>query len=356
MIGVAVGLIMSAIAAWVITGAVRRYAVARALMDVPNYRSSHTAPTPRGGGLAIATVVLVSTAALTLGGLVVWTTGVAVLIGGGAIAAVGWLDDRRHVPARWRAAIQFLAAGWVVYWIGVPDALWMGPWSLPLGSVGPVLAVVGLVWLTNLFNFMDGIDGLAAGEAVSAASVGGALLLLAGATGVALLAWVVAAATIGFLAWNWPPARIFMGDVGSGLLGFLLGTIAMAGATAGAVPLLVWGILLAAFLFDATVTLFRRVFRRERFFEAHRRHAYQRAVQAGYSHLRVTASVLVLNAALAGLAVIAWYTPPVAPLVLATALIVVSSGYLVIEYIQPMWTEPISTAGRGPEHTDATRK
>ena len=329
-------LFLAGFAAWTGTGLVRRYAVRRSLVDVPNPRSSHTSPTPRGGGLSIAVVVLGAITLQTAFGDLPRTLGVTFLAGGALIALTGWLDDRRNVPAGWRALAQFVAAGWVVARIGAPDSLWLGPWSLSLGPLAPWVAVVGLVWLINLFNFMDGIDGIAAGEAVSVALVGGALLLASGASGLGVTSLIAGFASAGFLAWNWPPARIFMGDVGSGFLGFLLGALAIAGAGEGAVPLLIWMLLLGVFLFDATATLLRRI-PREKVYEAHRRHAYQRAVQAGWSHRRVTTSVLALNAFLAALAAAAWAVPSFAPLALIAAVGVLSLAYLAVERRLPMW-------------------
>jgi Fuc2NAc and GlcNAc transferase len=192
------------------------------------------------------------------------------------------------------------------------------------------------VWLTNLFNFMDGIDGIAGGEAVSVGVVGGLLLLASGASELAGTALLIAAASLGFLAWNWAPARIFMGDVGSGFLGFTLGALAIASDRVAAVPILVWMMLLGVFIFDATVTLLRRL-RRERFYEAHRRHAYQRAVAAGASHGTVTGFVLMLNALLAIAAAMGWAWPETVPLAILAVFALLVSTYLLVERRQPMW-------------------
>jgi Fuc2NAc and GlcNAc transferase len=194
---------------------------------------------------------------------------------------------------------------------------------VPLGTAGSLLAVVGLAWLTNLYNFMDGIDGLAASEAVSVGLVGGGILAVAGADGIALAAFSLAATAGGFLVFNWPPAKIFMGDVGSGLLGYAFGVLALASERAGAVPLVVWMFLLAVFIVDATATLIRRVMKGERWYEAHRAHAYQRAVQAGYSHRQVTLAIMGLNVLLAVAAVGAWAVPSLLPVV-----VIVTAGLL----------------------------
>jgi Fuc2NAc and GlcNAc transferase len=333
-----IGLAVATGAAWWGTSLLRRYALARAIVDIPNQRSSHSSPTPRGGGLAIVIVALVGVALQVAAGGLEREIGIGILPAGALTALVGWIDDHGDLRARWRALAQFAAAIWFVYWAGAPASILVGAWSVPLGVSAPVLAVVGLVWLTNLFNFMDGIDGIAAGEAVSVGMVGGLLLLASGAPGLAGTAFLVAAASMGFLVWNWAPARIFMGDVGSGFLGFMLGAVAIASDQAGAVPLVVWMLLLGVFVFDATVTLIRRL-RRERFYEAHRRHAYQRAVAAGLSHRTVTLLVLALNALLSAFAGIAWAWPDAAPIAALAVIGLLTFTYLVVERRHAMWAD-----------------
>lgn len=333
-----IALAVAMVAAWWGTSLLRRYTLARSLVDIPNHRSSHSSPTPRGGGLAI---VIVASAGVALQMTIVNLdpgVGIGLLVGGGLIGLVGWIDDYRDLRARWRAIAQFAAAAWFIYCVGAPESLWLGAWSLPLGTASPVLAVVSLVWLTNLFNFMDGIDGIAGAQAVSVGAVGGVLLLAAGAPGLGGTALLIAAASLGFLLWNWAPARIFMGDVGSGFLGFMLGAVAIASDRAGAVPLLVWLLLMGVFVFDATVTLLRRL-RRERFYEPHRRHAYQRAVAAGLSHGTVTGFILMLNALLAVAAAIGWAWPETVPLAILAALALLIFAYVHVERRQPMWAK-----------------
>lgn len=306
-------------ASLLLTAFVRRYALQHSLVDIPNTRSSHTDPTPRGGGLAIVVIwFLVLAILIFLHRLGEWV-GLALLGGGVAVAAVGWLDDRRGIPASIRALVHVLAAIWAVWCFGGWPSLDVGVAVLPLGMAGSLLAVIGLVWLINLYNFMDGIDGLAASEAVSVGLMGGILLAAAGATDLSLVALALAAAAGGFLIFNWPPAKIFMGDVGSGLLGYAFGVLALASERAGAVPIIVWMLLLAVFIVDATATLIRRVMKGERWYEAHRSHAYQRAVQAGYSHRQVTVAIMGLNVLLAGAAVGVWAVPSLLPVVVISA-------------------------------------
>ena len=261
------------VATLLLTGGFRRYAIARSLIDIPNDRSSHEVPTPRGGGLALVIVVL---AAL---GLLLWSGAMgpsvfAALAGAGlVVAVVGFLDDHAHVAARWRLLGHFLAAGWGLYWLGgLPEiVLWQQP--VDLGLAGHLIAAVFLVWLLNLYNFMDGINGIAGIELVTVA-LGG--LVLAGVTGVwdaGLLLAVLIAGGLGFLVWNFPNARIFMGDACNGFLGLILGLIAVWQGALQPELFMAWVILLGTFLVDATLTLLRRIVRGEAFYEAHRSHA-----------------------------------------------------------------------------------
>jgi Fuc2NAc and GlcNAc transferase len=325
-------------ASWGLTGLARRYALRRSLLDVPNHRSSHTAPTPRGGGMAIVAVALAGVGALAVLRVVDGRTAAALAGSLALVAAIGWADDHGGVPARWRALVHAAAAAWALAWLGgMPSlAIGTGP-PLRLGAVGTGLALLGIVWLTNLFNFMDGIDGIAGGEAVSVGLGGALLLALHGDHALAAVSLLVAAASAGFLAWNWQPARIFMGDVGSGALGCVLAVLAVASENRGSVPLLAWVLLGGVFIFDATLTLLRRVARGERFFEAHRRHAYQRRVQAGWSHGRTSACVLALNAGLLGLALWATRAPGRLPLAAAAAAALLGAAYLWVERARPMW-------------------
>jgi Fuc2NAc and GlcNAc transferase len=208
-----------------------------------------------------------------------------------------------------------------------------------LGPIGGLLAVLGIVWATNLYNFMDGIDGIAGGQALCAGVFGGALLLLSGSAGLAAVAFLVAAATAGFLAWNWAPAKIFMGDVGSGFLGFSFGTLAVASENDGGVPLLLWVLLLGVFVVDATVTLLRRTLAGEVPYAAHRDHAYQRAVRSGWSHARVSGWVVAFNLALGVMSVIGWLRPHLLMPLFVGGLMALLIPYVVVERRKGMFQE-----------------
>jgi Fuc2NAc and GlcNAc transferase len=279
---------------WLVTGLIRRLALLHGLVDIPNNRSSHRVATPRGGGVSIvlavsAALVIIVHFGATRGGLFL------ALIGGGiAVAIAGLVDDRRRLSPGIRLAVHIAAAVWALVWLGGLPALRLGDHLVALGWLGYVLGFLGIVWVTNLFNFMDGIDGIAASEATFV-TWSGALLATSAASGVIAPALVLGAACLGFLFWNWSPAQIFMGDVGSGYLGYALAVFALAAARTDPAAVWVWLILGGLFLVDATVTLVRRLARRERVYQAHRSHAYQRLASRWGSHRRVTVSALVVD-------------------------------------------------------------
>lgn len=297
-------------ASWVLTGLVFRYTMSRGILDIPNHRSSHTVATPRGGGLAIVVTFLAGVLVLTELGIVPSRLGVAILGGGLLVAGIGWLDDKNGgLSALIRACVHVVAAVWAIYWLGGLPSLSLGFTHITIPPLWTCLATVGIVWSINLYNFMDGIDGIAGSEAVSVAVVGGVLTAASGAWDLAWLSWMLGLSCAGFLVWNWPPAKIFMGDVGSGFLGFMFAVMAIATENRGVVPLFAWILLLGVFVVDATATLIRRMLRGERWYEAHRSHAYQLVVRAGYSHKQTVVAVLAVNAVLSGLAVIVCMWP-----------------------------------------------
>lgn len=295
--------------AWLLTWQVRRYAAQR-LLDLPNARSSHARPTPRGGGLAIVVCFLFALAGLSVAGTLPLPLLMA-LLALVPLSAIGFLDDHGHVPARWRLLIQGVAAVWALWWIGGPERLDLGGQPHHIGGFGYLAGVFFIVWLLNLFNFMDGIDGIAGSETIFIAVAAAGLMTLWTTGPMApegCVALFLAAATAGFLIWNWPPAKIFMGDVGSGVLGFVLAVLALWSATKGSLSLAVWLILAGVFLVDATLTLVIRMWRGECWYHAHRSHAYQHAARRWGNHCPVTLGVLAINVAwllpLAGAAVV----------------------------------------------------
>ncbi|MGE6821324.1 MraY family glycosyltransferase [Pseudomonas soli] len=286
---------LSLVGAFALTAGVRRFAIKKSVLDIPNERSSHSVPTPRGGGVAIVFAFLASMLALYGLGEVTFTVMLALVLAGGVIALLGFFDDLGHIPARWRLIGHFAASAWIVFSLGglAPITLWGA--AIDLGWVGAALAVVFLVWMLNLYNFMDGIDGLASSEAVFVGLAGGLIHFLAGQFGLGVLCLSLAAAAGGFLCWNFPPAKIFMGDAGSGFLGIIMGGLALVSGWVAAEFFWSWIILLGVFVVDATVTLLRRMIRGEKVYEAHRSHAYQFASRQYASHLKVTLVAWGLN-------------------------------------------------------------
>jgi len=285
----------SMLAAALLTKLVIVLARARGIMDVPNSRSSHTSPTPRGGGLAVAAVIVAGAVLIALyadkaAPMVVLSALIAILL-----AAVGYVDDARGLPALPRFGVHACAALALVVVAAqslasnrlLPDV----PLAVELG-----LLALAIMWSINLFNFMDGIDGIAASQAIFVSVSSASLMMLGDLDSVwRSVAILTAGASAGFLWWNWPPAKIFMGDVGSGFLGFWLAALAIGSHAAGTLPIWTSLILSALFVADATATLVRRLLSGERVYEAHRSHAYQILSRKWSSHLRVTSLLWVIN-------------------------------------------------------------
>ena len=263
-------LVLPAVAAWAFIAWARRARFAERLADRPNERSLHEVPRPRVGGLGVVLAALPFVAAFGDEPLRI-AAGCAALL-----CAVSLADDVRSLPALPRLAAHFAAAG-----IAVVAIAGNAGWPIAVMAA----AALAIAWMTDLYNFMDGADGLAGGMAV----IGfGAFALAAGvASPLGIAALALASASIGFLAWNFPPARVFLGDAGSIPLGFLAGALGLDGVAAGAWPAWFPAVVFAPFVIDASVTVLRRLFRGERIWRAHRSHYYQRLVLAGWSHRRL---------------------------------------------------------------------
>jgi Fuc2NAc and GlcNAc transferase len=305
-----------------LTGLLRRYLATHGVLDVPNERSSHTSVTPRGGGLSIVLAATGGLLSLALIGLTASRL-LTVLVGGGAIIAlVGFVDDQHRLRPGIKLAAHFAVALWTVLWLGGPREIPLVAGTvLHLGLSGDLLAVLALVWVLNLFNFMDGIDGLAASEGVFVLCGAAALTALIGVSRALVTAdLILGVACLGFLLWNWPPARIFMGDVGSGYLGYAIAVLAVAAGRQNPAALWIWLILGGAFFVDATATLTRRLLRGERVLEPHRSHAYQWLARR-WGHRLVTVGACAVNVAwLLPCAILAALRPVDAGLVALVAL------------------------------------
>lgn len=262
---------VAAVVAWLVA----RNASRLGLQDVPNERSSHQSLTPRGGGLGIVAGVAAGTLVLAAAGIRPGKDLGVLLAGSVLVAALGAIDDRYSIRARYRLAVQLAVAVAIVILIGGVERFPLPtPLDVPLGWLAAPLAVVWLVSVTNFYNFMDGIDGLAAGQTV--ASCAGVAIAVWSA-GAVELAVVLAAATLGFLLLNSPPARIFLGDIGSTSLGFTIASLPLL-APAGGRSMALFGVAigLTLFLLDPLETLVRRVRAGHRIGTAHRWHSYQR--------------------------------------------------------------------------------
>lgn len=302
-------LLLAAPVSWVVIYFTHRYATTRGMLDVPSERSSHSVPTPRGGGVGIVTVSVLGTVAAGAAGWVPAPVVIALLGGGAAVALIGWLDDRRGLPAKLRLRAHFAAAVWAVAWLGpFPAARFW--WDSPVAAViAVVLSLFVITWSISAYNFMDGIDMLAGSEAVWVGVIGGLFAALMGHRDIAFLSFLLSASSLGFLPWNLPPAKIFLGDVGSGFLGYSFTVVALLSEQVGAMPAIGWLVLLGVFAFDSTVTLCRRLARREKWYVTHRESGYQRAALRLGKHWPVTAIVLGVNVVLALLCWIG-YTDP----------------------------------------------
>jgi len=283
--------LVSLVAALAGTWLIARYAFRLGLIDVPNDRSSHERITPRGGGLGIVLGVGAGLLLLyVLGGAPTGRLDI-LLVGAGAIALVGALDDRFPVHAAFRLTSHFLVAAAVVAALGGVGRLPLPlPLDVSLGLLASPFAVLWIVTVTNFFNFMDGIDGLAGGQAV-ASCIG--IAVAAWSIGAVQGAVLVATATIGFLVWNRPPARIFLGDAGSTSLGFAIACLPLL-APAGNRPAATFAVAagLSLFLLDPLETLFRLARRGYRLGTAHRAHSYQLLASARPKHAPVAASLV----------------------------------------------------------------
>jgi len=288
---------------WVVRGQLLRHNI----LDTPNARSSHDVPTPRGGGIGVMSVLLpvwivIAFAVPSEPGITArWVIPLAAI----ALAAISWIDDLRTLGALPRLGVQVLAAIAGVMMLQGPVFQGLLPFWLDA-----TITVIGWIWFVNLFNFMDGIDGISGVEAIG---IGGGVALIGflAFNSQTSLPWhglVIAAAAAGFLVWNWHPAKIFLGDIGSIPLGYLLGWLLLSLAASGYLPAVI--ILPLYYLVDATLTLLRRLQRGEKIWRAHREHYYQKAVQNGRSHAQVSTAVALTNIGLVVLAVLTTMANP----------------------------------------------
>lgn len=312
--------IAASVVAWALVLGIRRWAVSLRLLDVPTDRSMHSKVTPRGGGAAIVAVTWLGIGvAIALGKRPEWTVLAGYLAGSIVIVGVSLADDVFTLPSGIRLAAHFTGGAVTV------AGLVVGSRWFPGGGLAWIVLPAAVLWaagLINAYNFMDGIDGLAAVQGVVAGLGWAALGYIGHLPWLALLGLLVAGGCVGFLVHNWPPAKIFMGDVGSAFLGFTFAFITLAALSQSAQVAVVGVLLLWPFIFDTSFTLVRRLMRGENVLVAHRSHLYQRLVLAGWSQPSVTFLYVLLTLAAFALGVLWLATSSSAAALLVASLVV----------------------------------
>ncbi|MCT7636424.1 MraY family glycosyltransferase [Aliarcobacter butzleri] len=270
-----------------LTYLIKNYMIKRSLVASVNERSSHTVPTPHGGGIAIAITWFIGLFYLFFIGQIEENLFYALLFGA-VISIVSFFDDIYELSPKLRLIIQAIVAIGGLYFLGGFETLTFGIFDIQNSIFTNIFAFFMIIWFINLYNFLDGINGYAGSEALFLAVAG--FILFGGNHFL-----VLAVAVLGFLYWNWNKAKIFMGDVGSTLLGYNIAIFTIYYANQEPTNFWIWIILFSVYWFDATLTLIRRKLNKERLSLAHKKHAYQRLTQAGWSHYKVTNYSIVLN-------------------------------------------------------------
>lgn len=304
-------LVSFAVSLWFVGGAARL-----GLIDTPNIRSSHTMPTPRGGGIGIVIGMAAALCACFLAGAAETVVKYPAIAGGFfAMALLGFCSDRFNISILARIVFHVLIAVVMVWATGWPESLTIGGLVITFGGMGAVFCVIWLVAITNFYNFMDGIDGLAAMQGMIAGVAIAVFGVILGSGPLVPMGLVLSGASAGFLVLNFPPARIFMGDTGSYSMGLYIASFGIIDKRL-AVPI---AMVLGVFIFDASVTLVNRIIKGEEWYMAHRSHFYQRAVRLGYSHLRVMSILSAVTALETCLACLYLKAPPPAQIVVLIA-------------------------------------
>lgn len=289
---------------------------------VPNYRSLHPEITPRGAGIVIALVNLVAVAIGYHLQLISYLYLMVFFVGGMAVALVGITDDRFELPALFRLAVQIGAAFWILFWFGGMPPLGMGAMTVNFGWFGDILAALAMVWFFNLFNFMDGVDGMATSGTLYVTAAAALILMVNDDFALALLSALLCAAAAGFAYFNWPPARVFLGDAGSSFFSYTIAALILGTLWSDGMSLWTWLILLGYFVVDTTVTLLIRVVTVKKWYRAHRSHAYQNLTRIWGDHLKMVRIVLLIELLwLLPLGLLSAWMHSVAPLITVVALL-----------------------------------
>ena len=284
---IAILIIILGFFSFLLTYLIRLFALRKKIVSIPNERSLHVVPTPLGGGLAIVLTWYIGITILFFSGIVERSLYFA-LLSGILLAFVSFIDDMIGLKPSVRLFFHFVTAIAAFIFLGGLRQLIIPGIEFNYNFLIYPLAIIGMVWFINLFNFMDGVDGFASLEAVTICLI---IFILSGS----IINILLIACISGFFFWNWPKAKIFMGDVGSTQLGFILVVLGIYFHNIYQFSILNWIMLSSPFWFDATFTLYRRWRNGEKLSVAHRKHAYQRIVQAGFSHLKVNLWLTLIN-------------------------------------------------------------
>jgi Fuc2NAc and GlcNAc transferase len=274
----------------------RKYLISKNIIDIPNERSSHSVPTPRGGGVTIVISFLLGVIVYAISGAITWKLANTLIVAGAVVAVIGFLDDHQHIKSGIRLIFHLIGSAIIIYSFGGIPVLHVFSFIIDFGFLSNIIAVLISIWSLNLFNFMDGIDGIAGVEVLSVSIImGGICFLVFDAYEVALLFFILSTSTLGFLFQNFPPAKIFMGDAGSGFLGLIIFALILLSAQIS--ENLFWSglVLYGVFLVDSTLCLLIRISSGHKPHEAHCCHAYQNAARKYGSHKLITLSVFFIN-------------------------------------------------------------
>lgn len=266
----------------------KHIAIKKNIIDIPNERSSHSIPTPRGAGIVVAFLWYLLLCYMYFIEKIINTSLFYSLLGGFFISLIGIVDDIWNISPKVRLFVQIFVAAWSLYFLGGLKVVDLGFYSIESIWILTPLAFVMVIWFINIFNFLDGIDGYLGTEGIIIFSFVG--LFYSDSLSLSMVAILM-----GFLIHNWPKAKVFMGDVGSTLLGFTVAVYALYYQNTGRSSIIIWIMLSSLFWFDATLTLFRRLRNNEKIMVAHKKHAYQRIVQAGFSHQKTVLYGISIN-------------------------------------------------------------
>ena len=314
----------------------KKIAIKFNILDYPTKRSSHKTPRPRGSGIVfvflwfVFLLLFFRMKYISIYGWVIIPSAILTVL-------VAFLDDLFKVAAKWRLIAYCCAGIFSVIWLEGLPFIHLGFRILHLGIAGSILAVIAIVWSINLYNFMDGIDGLAALEAIFVFGLGGYFLWHSGGHLLGMLAFGLTSIMFGFLVWNFPPAKMFMGDAGSTFLGFLIPIFSFFGERFYHLPALLWAMLYGFFIFDASITLIRRMIYDVNWYKPHRLHAFQRLQLKHASHRKALKAIFLINCIISALACLAFFFQTYLLIYLGIEIIFLILFYIWIEKKYPMY-------------------